>query len=96
MSPDAKMNWLNSGTEAFAAMLAAVEAARVSICFETYIYANDHVGEKFRAALIAAQARGVAVQVLIDGLGSFSLPKDYWQPNPCGNAKRSRRMANCS
>ena len=75
-----KTNWLNSGDEAFSAMLAAIDAARTIIRFETYIYANDEVGIKFREAFLKARARGVAVKILVDGLGSFALPGNFWLP----------------
>lgn len=60
---------LVSGAEYFPALLAAIEAARRSIHVETYIYADDEVGHRVTAALIAAAARGVQVRVLIDGFG---------------------------
>lgn len=61
-------------------MLAAIEAARESVCLETYIYAADSVGERFREALIGARQRGTRVRVLVDAFGSISLPGAYWQP----------------
>lgn len=61
-------------------MLAAVEEAQHSICLETYIYAPDALGQKFREVLCRAQQRGVQVQVLLDALGSYSLPASFWKP----------------
>ena len=46
----AEWSWLSSGREMFPAMLAAIEAARESVCLETYIYAADYLGERFLAA----------------------------------------------
>jgi len=66
---------LRGGDEAYAAMLAAIGAARRSILLESYIFDNDRMGEKFIRALAAAQARGVAVRVLIDAVGArYSVP----------------------
>jgi cardiolipin synthase len=59
-------------------MLAAIEAARETIRLEIYIYFNDALGQKFRAALIRARQRGLLVRVLVDGIGSYSLPNDFW------------------
>jgi cardiolipin synthase len=73
-------NWLCTGLEVFPAMLAAIEAAQRSICLETYIYAPDSLGERFRDALIGARERGARVQVLYDALGSMSLPGSFWDP----------------
>jgi cardiolipin synthase len=64
----------------FPAMLAAIEAARESVCLETYIYAADAVGERFRTALVAARQQGARVRVLVDALGSRGLPGHFWQP----------------
>ena len=71
--------WLNSGIDAFTAMFAAIRAATTTIRFETYIYVADSVGEEIRAALVEACYRGVKVQVLVDALGSFSLPNSFWE-----------------
>src|SRR5688572_23077088 len=72
--------WLRTGDEVFPAMLAAIEAARRSICLETYIYAAGTLGESFRGALVRGRERGVRVRVLVDGLGSYSLPDTFWTP----------------
>jgi len=61
-------------------MLASIEAARTSVCLEAYIYAPGSLGERFRDALVRARRRGARVQVLIDALGSFGLPGDFWKP----------------
>src|SRR5215472_12369721 len=75
----ANFNWLCTGREVFPAMLAAIESAQHSILLEAYIYAPGPLGESFREALVRARQRGVRVQVLIDALGSFSLPSDFWK-----------------
>ena len=61
-------------------MLAAIETARKSVCLETYIYAADALGERFREVLVDARKRGTRVRVLVDALGSFSLANTFWQP----------------
>ena len=73
-------SWLSSGREMFPAMLAAIEAARESVCLETYYYAADELGERFREALVRARQRGARVRVLVDALGSHSLPAAFWEP----------------
>lgn len=74
---------LENGDEAYPAMLAAIRAARHSVALATYIFQNDAVGREFIAALAAARARGVAVRVLIDGVGGGWLH--------CGAARALRR-----
>jgi cardiolipin synthase A/B len=64
---------LRNGDEAYPPMLEAIAAARVSIAFSSYIFEADGTGEKFIAALKAAKARGVAIRVIVDGVGS-----GYW------------------
>ena len=61
-------------------MLAAIEAAQESVCLETYIYAADSLGERFREALIRARQRGARVRVLVDALGSIGLSGSFWKP----------------
>jgi cardiolipin synthase len=64
---------LRNGDEAYPPMLEAIANARVSIALSSYIFDADEIGEKFIAALAAAKARGVAIRVIIDGIGS-----GYW------------------
>jgi cardiolipin synthase len=60
---------LANGEEAYPAMLQAIDAARKSVNLSTYLFIGDATGRKFTDALANARARGVEVQVLIDGLG---------------------------
>jgi len=72
--------WLQSGDEVFPALLAALDAAGKTIRLETYFFANDALGRRFREALVRARQRGVAVSVLVDAVGSVGLPGDFWSP----------------
>ena len=65
---------LPDGDAAFPAMLAAIGEARRTVALSTYIMRNDVVGRRFVDALAAAQARGVEVRVLLDGIGSGYFP----------------------
>ena len=58
-----------NGDNAYPPMLAAIAAAKVSIGLSSYIFRNDVWGGRFIEALSAAHRRGVAVRVLIDGIG---------------------------
>ena len=69
---------LINGTEAFPAMLAAIDNAVNSIVLSSYIFEYDVVGKQFVTALGDAYKRGVSVFVSIDGLGvgyGFSFAK---------------------
>jgi cardiolipin synthase len=61
---------LNTGDEAYPAMLDAIAEARQSISLFSYIFSYDEAGKQFVNALIAAKKRGVEVRVLIDAVGS--------------------------
>lgn len=66
---------LNSGEEAFPAMLAAIDQAEVSVSLMTFIFDRDEWGLRFVEALSRAKQRGVEVRLLIDGVGTwFSFP----------------------
>lgn len=58
-----------NGDEAYPQMLAAIEGARTSVGLSSYIMHDDRTGFRFIAALTAAHRRGVAVAVIIDGIG---------------------------
>ncbi len=60
---------LDSGDEAYPAMLAAIGQAQTSVALSTYIFEMDKAGSAFVKALSEAHRRGVAVSVLIDGFG---------------------------
>jgi cardiolipin synthase len=59
----------HNGDAAYPPMLAAIAAAKHSVGMSSYIFRNDEWGGRFIEALIAAHERGVAVRVLIDGIG---------------------------
>jgi len=66
---------LEGGDQTYPRMLAAIRAARRSIVLQTYIFDADPAGNEIAQALIDAKARGVAVRVLIDAVGSrYSRP----------------------
>ncbi len=60
----------HDGDKAYPAMLAAIESATTSVALSSYIMRDDGIGGRFATALRAAQDRGVAVRVLVDGIGS--------------------------
>ncbi len=72
--------WLHTGAEGFAAMHAAILAARESVRLETYTFAPGPLAERFREALLTARRSGARVQVLVDALGSRELPDSFWDP----------------
>lgn len=76
---------LVNGDQAYPAMLDAIEQARTSISLETYIFGNDAQGDAFLEALQRATKRGVAVRLLIDGVGlHYSFPSVSWRLKKLG------------
>ena len=67
---------LHNGDEAYPCMLAAINAAASSIELSSYILLDDLAGRPVIDGLIRAYRRGVAVYVLVDGIGSGYL----WSP----------------
>lgn len=64
-----RVELLQNGDAAYPRMLAAIAAAKRSVALSTYILRDDVAGGPIIDALIAAQARGCQVRVLIDGIG---------------------------
>jgi cardiolipin synthase len=73
-------HWLATGGESFPAMLDAIAAAKTFIRLEIYIYGDGQLGRKFLDALVAARQRGVRVRLLVDALGSWQLPGNFFEP----------------
>jgi cardiolipin synthase len=66
---------LHNGDEAYGAMIEAIDGARDSVLFSTYIFDNDRAGKVFLEALERAVNRRVEVRVLVDDFGArYSWP----------------------
>jgi cardiolipin synthase A/B len=78
--PTPSRQWLSAGDKVFPAMIAAIDAAKKSVCLEVYIFTDSPVGVRFRDALVGACRRGVSVRVLVDAVGSYFLPGKFWDP----------------
>ena len=76
----AQFQWLRTGDEGLTQMLQEIKQAKSSVRIETYIVHGGPVAEEYREALVQACRRGVKVWVLVDALGSMSLPTAFWDP----------------
>lgn len=66
---------LEGGDAAYAAMLAAIDAAESTVQLESFIFNGDRAGQLFCDALRRAASRGVETRVLIDAIGArYSYP----------------------
>src|SRR5471030_520912 len=84
------LQWLCTGGEIFPAILVALGSAQKSIVLETYTYSDGRLGRRFLDALLAAARRGVRVRVLVDALGSWLLPDDFFDPLVAAGAEVRR------
>lgn len=68
---------LCGGADFFPALIQAIDGAAHAVWLETYIFQTTEVGEQVAQALCRAAQRGVAVRVVIDGVGTGALPT-HW------------------
>ena len=67
---DNAIQLLQNGADFFPALCQAIDAARVSVHLETYIFLPDRTGRRVLDSLEQAARRGVKVRVVVDGFGS--------------------------
>ena len=79
LSAGNKVTLLQDGPSTYQALYGAMAAAKNSIDMESYIIEDDEVGQRFATELKAAQARGVVVNLIYDGVGSLGTPKAYFE-----------------
>ncbi|MGB7488505.1 MAG: phospholipase D-like domain-containing protein [Phormidesmis sp.] len=60
------------------ARLDAINSARYSIQFETFMMMPGRRAQDFAAAVTRKAAEGIDVQVMIDSMGGRSIPDKYW------------------
>src|SRR6187551_97287 len=65
-----RLTMLDTGPRRLDALIDLIERAERTLRVIYYIYVDDQAGARVRQALIDAAARGVAVSLIVDGLGS--------------------------
>jgi cardiolipin synthase len=70
---------LVDGEATFASVFAGIERARRYVLVQYYIVRDDRIGRELRDLLVAKARAGVVVRFLYDELGSYRLPRAYWQ-----------------
>jgi cardiolipin synthase A/B len=65
------------GDDYYRDLLAAIQRARHSVDFETYIFEAGLLGDQMVEAFVKARRRGVRVRVLVDGVGSADFASHY-------------------
>ena len=65
-----RVELLENGVEIFPPMLEAIDQAKESVNFLTYVYWTGEIAQRTAEALVRASRRGVAVRVLLDAYGA--------------------------
>ncbi len=68
---------LRGGGDFFPALVDAIDHSQQEVRLETYIFHFDSSGEAVAAALVRAAQRGVAVYLVVDGVGTPPLPAGW-------------------
>jgi cardiolipin synthase len=68
---------LLNGQQIFPAMLKAIEGAKKSVTFETFIYWSGDIGQSFAKALSDKARSGVPVHLLLDWVGSAEIDDKF-------------------
>jgi cardiolipin synthase A/B len=76
-SPGHQVRLLEGTVELFPALVAAMDAAQHDIRMETYIFDFTATGADVGTALARAALRGVRVQLVVDGVGTGTMPADW-------------------
>jgi cardiolipin synthase len=73
-----KVTLLQDGPATYAAMFAAIRAAKDHINVESYIVEEGEVGRQFADLLLERQAAGVQVNMIYDSIGAFGTDKAFF------------------
>lgn len=79
-----RLELIESGDARLRLLLELIGGARSSIKMLMYMFNADRAGEQVRDALAAAAARGVVVELLIDGFGSAAAPDFFGSLDQAG------------
>ena len=66
-----------NGEEFFPQVFAAIDQAKHEVIIETFILAEDKVGNQLQKMLIAAAERGVQVDLTVDDYGTWDLSEEF-------------------
>ncbi|MFT3664461.1 cardiolipin synthase ClsB [Piscinibacter sp.] len=72
-----ELTLLKGGAALFPALVEAMDAARSEVMLETYIFDFTRSALTVAEALERAAARGVAVRVVVDGVGTGEIPPEW-------------------
>jgi cardiolipin synthase len=75
--PGNQLTLLNSGSEYFPALLAAIAAAQLEIYLESYIFADDEIGHEVPAPCALRPHAASGSGLLVDGFGARNFAQDF-------------------
>ena len=70
-----RLKFHDGGEDAFADLMALIDGAKRSIHIETYVLKADDTGSAILERLTSRAKDGVKVRLLLDGFGSFHMPR---------------------
>lgn len=74
-----EIDLLCNGRDYFSTLLSEIAGSRESLRLETYLYADDAIGDAITEALCRAAQRGVDVRVVVDGFGARNIELRHHQ-----------------
>jgi cardiolipin synthase len=77
LRPGHQVQLLQGAQSFFPALVQAIDNSAHEVRLETYIFSVEATGEQVAAALERAAQRGVAVYLVLDGVGTPSLPTEW-------------------
>ena len=72
-----QLQLLQGGEAFFAALIQSIDGSAYEVRLETYIFNVDASGQRVAASLERAALRGVAVYLVMDGVGTPALPPEW-------------------
>jgi cardiolipin synthase len=78
LEPHTHIEPLPNGTNFYEAELAAIGTAQKSIDWEAYIFAKGEIARRVVDALTERARAGVQVNLVMDAVGSFSTPRNFF------------------
>jgi cardiolipin synthase len=78
---------LNNGDEFLPALLQSIHGAKRTINFSVYIWSDGEFSDQVLRALERKQREGVAVRILLDGLGALKTSNETFEPLRQAGAK---------
>ncbi len=71
---------ISEGDRYYARALHAIRRAQRSVYVMVYIWQDDEIGRVFLRALERKSRQGVRVMVVVDAVGSYELPRNFFRP----------------